>query len=206
MRGRTGAQSVAASGVGVRHGRRALRGDQTALPYPRRCLPRSSRGPDCTPWPSFLEIAPGSHSRPCRCRGRRFCMTGVELGAGMMRLAGERLYPRVTILNAAFEAAVRLPVATTSSTSPRRGTGSPRVRFVKSHALLKPSGHLSVIPRHHVSEANGASTSAIVVRPWHANPSSAPSCGRSRSLPHALRRGMHHASPARPQVRTAGVD
>jgi SAM-dependent methyltransferase len=106
----------------------------------------------------LLEIAPGTGQATLPMARRGYRITAVELGAAMARLARDRLaaYPNVTILNAAFEDAVLAPgtcdlvyVATAWHWI------APEVRFVKSHALLKPGGHLAIIQRHHVADAKG---------------------------------------------------
>ncbi len=110
------------------------------------------------PEAELLEIAPGTGQATLPLARRGYRITAVELGAEMTRVARERLaaYPRVSILNAAFEDVVLAPashdlvyVATAWHWI------APGVRFVKSHALLKPGGHLAIIQRHHVSDAHG---------------------------------------------------
>jgi len=106
----------------------------------------------------LLAIAPGTGQATLPLARRGYRITAVELGARMARVARERLaaYPDVTILNAAFEDVALAPgkcdlvyVATAWHRI------APEVRFVKSHALLKPGGHPAIIRRHHISDAAG---------------------------------------------------
>jgi SAM-dependent methyltransferase len=109
------------------------------------------------PQAELLEIAPGTGQATLPLARRGYRITAVELGAGMTRVARDRLaaYPHVTILNAAFE-----DVALTSTfdlvyVATAWHWIAPEIRFVKSHALLKPGGHLAIIQRHHVSDGSG---------------------------------------------------
>jgi SAM-dependent methyltransferase len=106
----------------------------------------------------LLEIAPGTGQATLSLAKRGYRITGVELGQEMARIARNRLraYRSVDIVNTSFEDA-QLPrvafdlvyVATAFHWI------SAEVKFAKSHALLKPSGHLAIIHRHHVSDERG---------------------------------------------------
>ena len=106
----------------------------------------------------LLEIAPGTGQATLPLARRGYRITAVELGAQMARIARDRLkaYANVAIINASFED-VSLPsgafdlvyAATAFHWIP------PEVKFAKPHALLKPSGHLAIIHRHHVSDERG---------------------------------------------------
>jgi SAM-dependent methyltransferase len=110
------------------------------------------------PEAELLEIAPGTGQATLPLARRGYRITAVELGADMTRVARERLaaYSRVTILNAAFEDVV---LASGSHDLVYVATAwhwiAPEIRFVTSHALLQPGGHLAIIQRHHVSDAHG---------------------------------------------------
>ena len=113
----------------------------------------------------LLEIAPGTGQATLSLAKRGFDITGVELGEEMTRIARGKLhaYPSVRILNASFER-VSLPegafdlvfVATAFHWI------SIEAKFVKSHALLKPTGYLAIIHRHHVSDQRDDAFTAAV--------------------------------------------
>jgi len=106
----------------------------------------------------LLEIAPGTGQATLPLARRGYRITAIELGARMARIARDRLtaYPNVAIVNASFEE-IDLPTATFDLVYVATAFHwiAPGVRFKKSHALLKRSGHLAIIHRHHVSDEQG---------------------------------------------------
>ena len=106
----------------------------------------------------LLEIAPGTGQATLPLAKRGYRITAVELGVRMARIARERLkaYANLSILNASFEEA-SLPAGAFDLIYVATAFHwvAPTVRFAKSHELLKSSGHLAVIHRHHVSDERG---------------------------------------------------
>jgi SAM-dependent methyltransferase len=105
----------------------------------------------------FLEIASGTGQATLPLARRGYRITCMELGREMARVARKKLrpFPNVDIVNAPFEE-VQLPtifdlvyVATAFHWI------SADAKFARSHALLKPFGHLAIIHRHHVSDEQG---------------------------------------------------
>ena len=106
----------------------------------------------------LLEIAPGTGQATLPLARQGFGITAVELGARMADLARDRLraYPAVNVLQGAFED-VELPAGAFDLVYCATAFHwiAPEIRFAKSHALLKPLGHIAIIHRHHVSDERG---------------------------------------------------
>jgi ubiquinone/menaquinone biosynthesis C-methylase UbiE len=126
--------------------------------YPEALFARLVRVAGLKSNAQLLEIATGTGQATLSLAKRGYRITGVELGEEMARIARNslRAYPSVHIVNASFEEA-QLPqmafdlvyVATAFHWI------SAEAKFAKSHALLKPSGHLAIIHRLHVSDERG---------------------------------------------------
>jgi SAM-dependent methyltransferase len=106
----------------------------------------------------LLEIAPGTGQATLPLARRGFCITAVELGANMTRIARENLkdYSRVEIINSSFED-VDLPLGGFDLAYAASALHwiAPEFRFAKPHALLKKTGHLAVIRRNKISDEGG---------------------------------------------------
>jgi SAM-dependent methyltransferase len=126
--------------------------------YPEALFAELVRGAELQPDARLLEIAPGTGQATLPLAQRGYRITAVELGASMARVARDRLaaYPNVAVVNASFEA-VDLPAGTFDLVYVATAFHwiAPEVRFAKSHTLLKRSGHLAIIYRHHVSDERG---------------------------------------------------
>jgi SAM-dependent methyltransferase len=106
----------------------------------------------------LLEIGPGPGKATLPLAQRGYHITAVELGGNMARTARDNLrdYPNAQIINASFEEA-DLPVAEFDLVYAATAFHwiAPEVRFARSHALLKPAGHVAIIRRHAVSDEQG---------------------------------------------------
>jgi SAM-dependent methyltransferase len=106
----------------------------------------------------LLEIASGTGQATLPLAKRGYRITCVELGREMARVARNKLlpFPRVDIVNASFEE-VQLPTAAFDLIYVATAFHwiLAEAKFAKSHALLKPFGHLAIIRRHRISDEQG---------------------------------------------------
>jgi SAM-dependent methyltransferase len=107
---------------------------------------------------AVLEIGPGTGQATKALAKRGYAITAVEIGRNLAAAARELLkkYPNVRIVNGAFEdvdlddSSFDLVLAATAIHWVHE-----RVRFTKSHNLLRSGGHLAIIHSEHVSDEQG---------------------------------------------------
>jgi ubiquinone/menaquinone biosynthesis C-methylase UbiE len=127
----------------------------------------------------LLEIGPGTGQATQPFAARGFRITGVELGEHLAEVARHKLrhYPNIDIITGSFETA-ELPTnefALVYSATAFHWI-KPEVKFVKTHDLLVPGGHLAIIHTNHTSDEEGdayhIASQPIYDRYWppHADP------------------------------------
>jgi len=108
----------------------------------------------------LLEIGPGTGQATKPLAELGFDITGIELGPELAQIARSELrqYDNVRIVTGAFE---DIPFQPMSFDLVFAATSfhwiDPRIKYVKTHEIIKPDGHLAIIHTNHVSDEKGDS-------------------------------------------------
>ncbi|AYB31672.1 class I SAM-dependent methyltransferase [Chryseolinea soli] len=106
----------------------------------------------------LLEIGPGTGQATKPLAEKGFDITAIELGEALAEIAKYELrdYENIQIIKGAFE---EIPLPAASFDLVFAATSfhwiDPSLKFIKTHEVLKPKGHLAIIHTHHISDERG---------------------------------------------------
>lgn len=136
----------------------ALLYDKARPTYPLDLFDKMIEVTGIQPGDHLLEIGPGTGqaTQPLAAKGYR--ITGVELGEHLAVVARHKLrhYPDIEIIAGSFETA-ELPAREFKLAYSATAFHwiSPEIKYVKTHELLAPGGHLAIVHTNHVSDEKG---------------------------------------------------
>ena len=111
-----------------------------------------------TPGSNLLEIGPGTGQATKSLAKLGFAITAVELGPALAQIASLKLrnYENVKIITGAFEEIAWQPMSFDLVLAATAFHWiDPQIKYVKTHEILKPGGHLAIIHTNHISDEKG---------------------------------------------------
>lgn len=137
---------------------RALLYDKARPQYPRELFDDMIEVTGIQAGDALLEIGPGTGQATQPLAARGFHVTGIELGEHLADVARRNLsgYPNVQIINGAYET-TKLPEHQFKLVYSATAFHwiEPEAKYKRTHQLLAPHGHLTIIHTNHVSDEMG---------------------------------------------------